>query len=177
MTGYATVRGAQERLANRDYSAIAGCRKRRVRNCAGNSGDLLPPSPPAEKAAAARMRPGSPAPTMGPGTVETVGAPIAVMEKSILEMAKPPAWDVRKKWNCVLAKTLACASPTRSTMSPNRGLRMVNTMLVASFCPLVTVLVQPRQLTPFDRLCNPLTLVSSAKLMCELYQAAEWLTL
>src|SRR6516165_400260 len=32
-------------------SAIAGCRKRRVRN-AGSSGGLLPPSPPAEKATA-----------------------------------------------------------------------------------------------------------------------------
>jgi hypothetical protein len=36
-------------LINRDCSAITGCRKRRVR-CAGSSGDLLPPSPPAEKA-------------------------------------------------------------------------------------------------------------------------------
>jgi hypothetical protein len=45
-------------LINRDCSAIAGCRKRRVRIapsevCAvRSSGDLPPPSPPAEKAAA-----------------------------------------------------------------------------------------------------------------------------
>jgi len=32
------------------------------------SGDLLPPSPPAGKAPPAAIRPGSPAPTMGPGT-------------------------------------------------------------------------------------------------------------
>jgi hypothetical protein len=47
-----TVRNALERvLINGDCSAIAGCRKRRVR-CAGCSGDLLPPSPPAEEATA-----------------------------------------------------------------------------------------------------------------------------
>ena len=45
-------------LINRDYSAIAGCRERRVRNCAGSSGDLLPPSPPAEKATASQDQAG-----------------------------------------------------------------------------------------------------------------------
>jgi hypothetical protein len=32
--------------------AIAGCRKKTCVDCAGSSGDLLPPSPPAEKATA-----------------------------------------------------------------------------------------------------------------------------
>jgi hypothetical protein len=36
---------------NRDCSAIAGCRKRRVRVCVETLSDLLPPSPPTEKAA------------------------------------------------------------------------------------------------------------------------------
>jgi hypothetical protein len=39
-------------LINRDCSAIAGCRKRRVRVCVETLSDLLPPSPPAEKATA-----------------------------------------------------------------------------------------------------------------------------
>src|SRR5262245_53381447 len=43
-------------LINGDCSAIAGCRKRRVGNCVRCSGDLLPPSPPAEKATAAHLR-------------------------------------------------------------------------------------------------------------------------
>jgi hypothetical protein len=37
-------------LINRDCSAIAGCRKRRVR--IARSGDLPPPSPPGEEATA-----------------------------------------------------------------------------------------------------------------------------
>jgi hypothetical protein len=53
-------------LINRDCSAIAGCRKRRVR-CAGSSGDLLTPSHPNRPPQAA-TRPGRPAPTTGLGT-------------------------------------------------------------------------------------------------------------
>src|SRR6516162_4816963 len=56
MRGPSTHEAAQRdcRLGLRSAtSAIAGCRKRRVR-CVGCSGDLLPPSPPAEKATSYR---------------------------------------------------------------------------------------------------------------------------
>src|SRR6266446_3062360 len=52
-------------LINRDCSAITGCRKRRVQVPSKALSDFLPPS---RRPPLAKMRPGNPAPAIGPGT-------------------------------------------------------------------------------------------------------------
>jgi hypothetical protein len=55
---YALLSGLGRVFINSDCSAIADCRIWRVRIGDGSSGDLLPPSPPAEKATARQDQPG-----------------------------------------------------------------------------------------------------------------------
>src|SRR6516165_248426 len=59
-----TVELGRVLLISRDCSAIAGYRKRRVPVCAGSSGGLPTPSPPADRSP--RSGPGKPAPAHYP---------------------------------------------------------------------------------------------------------------
>src|SRR5262249_38044521 len=57
-------------LINRDCSAIAGCRKRRVRIALDDQAFFRRRRHQPRRPPQAKIRPGSPAPAMGPGTVE-----------------------------------------------------------------------------------------------------------
>ena len=57
---------------NRDCSAIAGCRKRRVQTAPDAQAIFFRRRHQPSRPLAAKIRPGSPAPAMGPGTVAKV---------------------------------------------------------------------------------------------------------
>src|SRR2546430_1503157 len=70
-------------LINRDCSAIAGCRKRRVRDAPDVQAAFCRRRHQPSRPPLARIRPGSPAPAIGPGTVtsETAEAVMLVLLK------------------------------------------------------------------------------------------------
>src|SRR5262245_668182 len=79
-------------LINRDSSAIAGCRKRRARIAPNVQAVFCRRRHHARRPPLAKTRPGSPAPTMGPGTgVYVTGPPSGGKNRTLcVKLDKPP---------------------------------------------------------------------------------------
>jgi hypothetical protein len=76
--------------------AIAGCRKRRARYV-GRSGDLLPPSPPAEKATARQDQAGETGTDKGAvGGVVPTSVPAPIVERGLPGIVLALGWFARR---------------------------------------------------------------------------------